>query len=257
VQNKNKTVVKSMDLLNLFLTNTKLTINEMVQLSGIPKTSVHRMIGSLEDMRFLNKDHEGKYFLGLSFLQFGHLVAERLDIRQVALPVMQTLRDDVEEAVNLIVKDGKESIYIEKLDTNHPVRLYTKVGRRSPLYAGACSRIILAFLEEDEREQYLNEIELKPVAFSTITDKEKLRLVLEESRKTGYSFSHSELENYTASVGAPIFNYTGQIVAGLSVAGPDIRFKDERLPELVKKVKRAASEISQRLGWVDLAKAAQ
>lgn len=251
MQNKNKTVVKSMDLLHLFVKNSKLNLNEMVQLSGMPKTSVHRMVGSLEDMGFLTKDEEGKYSLGLLFLQFGQLVAERLDIRQIALPVMKVLRDDVEEAVNLIIKDGKEAIYIEKLDTLHPVRLYTKIGRRSPLYAGACSRIILAFSEEDEIERYLNDIELKPIGTGTITDPEKLREVLEECKKNGFSVSHSELENHTSAVAAPIFDYTGQLAAGLSIAGPDVRFQDDRLPELIEKVKTAANQISQKLGWVD------
>lgn len=253
MQNKNKTVVKSLDLLNLFLTNSKLSLNEMVQLSGIPKTSVHRMVGSLEDMGFLHKDEENKYSLGLLFLQFGQLVADRLDIRQVALPVMQALRDDLKEAVNLIIKDGNESIYIEKLESTFPVRLYTKIGRRAPLYAGACSRIILAFLSDQERERYLNEIELKPIGIGTITDKNKLRLVIEESRIKGYSLSHSELENYTSALAAPIFDYTGQIAGGLSIAGPDVRFQEDRLPELIEKVKRAANEISQKLGWMGAA----
>jgi IclR family KDG regulon transcriptional repressor len=248
--NKNKTVVKSLDLLNLFLTHHKLNLNEMVQLSGIPKTSIHRMIGSLEEMGFLHKDEEGKYSLGLLFLQFGQLVAERLEIRQVARPIMQALRDEVEEAVNLIVKDRDESLYIEKLESTHPVRLYTKIGRRAPLYAGACSRIILSFLPEQEREHYLDEIELVPIGLGTITDKQKLRQVLEESRIKGYSISYSELENHTASLAAPIFDHTGQVIGGLSIAGPDVRFHEDRLPALTESVKRAAHEISLQLGWL-------
>ncbi|NOU73242.1 helix-turn-helix domain-containing protein [Paenibacillus sp. LMG 31458] len=250
MQNKNKTVVKSLDLLNLFLTNAKLNLNEMVELSGIPKTSVHRMIGSLEDMGFLQKDEAGKYSLGLLFLQFGQLVADRLDLRQVALPFMQALRDDVYEAVNLIIKDGNESIYIEKLESTHPVRLYTKIGRRSPLYAGACSRVLLTFLPDQEIEQYLNEIKLEPIGLGTITDKNQLRLVLADSRKKGYTVSYSEQENYTAALAAPIFNYTGEIVGGLSIAGPDVHFHEDRLPELVEKVKNTANQISRKLGWI-------
>lgn len=251
MQNKNKTVVRSMDLLNLFLTNTKLGINDMVRLSGIPKTSVLRMVGSLEDMGFLHKDKDGQYSLGLLFLQFGNLVAERLDIRHVALSVMQKLRDDIKEAVHLILRDGKESIYIEKLDTDHPVRLFTKIGRKAPLYAGASSRIFLAFMPEEEREEYLNEVELLPIGSGTITSKEKLREILENTRTTGYSFSRSELENYTAELSAPIFDHTGHIAAGLSIAGLDVRFGDGHMPGLISKIKQAANEISQKLGWTD------
>ncbi|MGC4378513.1 IclR family transcriptional regulator [Fictibacillus sp. Mic-4] len=249
MQNKNKTVVKSMDLLNLFVRHATLNLNEMVELSGMPKTSVHRMAGSLESMGLLQKDEEGNYSLGLLFLQFGQLVADRLDIRQIALPVMKKLRDEVQEAVNLIVKDGTEAMYIEKVDTPHPVRLYTKIGRRSPLYAGACSRIILAFSEREERETYLNETELKPVGAGTITDKKRLQQALQDAREEGYTISYSELENDTVAIAAPVFDHTGHLAAGLSIAGPESRLNDERIPELVRQVKGAAEEISVRLGW--------
>ncbi|HWO98717.1 MAG TPA: IclR family transcriptional regulator [Bacillus sp. (in: firmicutes)] len=250
MQSKNKTVVRSMDILNLFLTHSKLSFNEIVQFSGIPKTSVYRMVMSLEGMGLLDKDGDGKYSLGLLFLQFGHLVADRLDIRQVALPIMQKLHDKVGEAVNLIIRDGKEAIYIEKLDTKQRVRLYTAIGRRTPLYAGACSRVILAFLPYDEREQYLEQVELKSIASGTITDKERLRLLLEESQKTGYTVSHSELENYISAVAAPIFDYKGCIIAGISIAGLDVNYQKEMLPPLVEKVKSAALEISQKFGYI-------
>jgi IclR family transcriptional regulator, KDG regulon repressor len=251
IPNKNKTVVKSMDLLNLFIDHPKLSLNEIVNLSGEPKTSVHRMVGSLEGMGFLQRDKEGRFSLGLLFLQFGQLVSERLDIREIALPIMTELRDDIGEAVNLIIRDGNEAIYIEKKDTIHPVRLYTKIGRRAPLYAGACSRIILAFLPIQEQEEYLKAVELKAIGTGTIIDKDKLRMVLEESKKNGYTISNSELENNTFSIAAPIFDYTGNIIAGLSIAGPNERLLDERIPEILERLKKSTDLISQKLGWAD------
>jgi len=249
IQNKNKTVVKSMELLNLFIAHPRLSLNEMVELTGIPKTSIHRMVGSLEGMDFLQKGEDGKYSLGLVFLQFGQLVSDRLDIRRIALPAMTALRDQVEEAVNLIIRDGNKAIYIEKLDTNHPVRLYTKVGRRSPLYAGACSRIILSYMEEKERERYLQEVELVAIGHGTITDRDRLRRELEAAREKGYTISHSELENDTVSIAAPIFDHTSRLVAGLSIAGPQVRFGEDRLPELIRQLQMTVQAISRELGW--------
>jgi len=249
MQNKNITVVKSLDVLNLFIQHTKLTFNEIVDLLGAPKTSVHRMVGSLETMGFLQKDSEGRYLLGLRFLQFGQLVAERLDIREIAFPIMKELRDEVKEAVHLIIKDGNEAIYIEKLDTPHPVRLYTQVGRRAPLYAGACSRIILSYLDKEEQERYLIETELAAIGTGTITDKELLRQSLAEAREAGYTISYSELENETVAIAAPIFDHTGSLAAGLSIAGPESRFGNERLPKLIILIKKAAKEVSSQLGY--------
>lgn len=249
MQNKNITVVKSLDVLNLFIQHTKLTFNEIVDLLGAPKTSVHRMVGSRETMGFLQKDSEGRYLLGLRFLQFGQLVAERLDIREIAFPIMKELRDEVKEAVHLIIKDGNEAIYIEKLDTPHPVRLYTQVGRRAPLYAGACSRIILSYLDKEEQERYLIETELAAIGTGTITDKELLRQSLAEAREAGYTISYSELENETVAIAAPIFDHTGSLAAGLSIAGPESRFGNERLPKLIILIKKAAKEVSSQLGY--------
>lgn len=249
MQHRNKTVVKSMEVLNLFLTHAKLSFQDIVQLSGLPKTSVHRMVGSLEDMGFLKKDHEGKFSLGLLFLQFGRLVSERLDIRNIAYPFMEALRDDADEAVNLVIRDEDEAIYIEKLDTNQHVRVYTQTGRRAPLYAGACPRILLAHFPPQELEQYIKETELRPIASGTITDWEHLERVLRESRESGCSVSHSELHDDTSAVAAPIFDATGQVVAGLSLVGPEVRFQNEYLSNLIEKVKRTARQISVELGW--------
>lgn len=248
-KSKNKTVIKSMDLLNLFLNHTKLSMNDIIRLSGVPKSSAHRMIGSLADMGFLTKDQDGHYSLGLLFLQFGNLVAERLDIRHVAAPDMLRLRDGIDEAVHLAVRDGDFSMYVEKLDTDHPVRLFTKIGRKAPLYAGASSRILLAFMPDAERERYLGEVELEKIGDGTIVSMDKLRETLALTRKTGYSFSRSELENYTAELCAPIFDHAGRMAAGLSIAGPEVRFGEDRLPELIRTVKQTAYDISRKLGY--------
>ncbi|KAB7706536.1 helix-turn-helix domain-containing protein [Bacillus aerolatus] len=247
---KNKTVVRSMDILNLFIDHAQLTFQEIIDLSGIPKTSVYRMLMSLEEMGFLEKGADSKYRLGLMFLHFGQLVSSRLDIRQIAFPIMQELHNDVGEAVNLIVKQGNEAMYIEKIDTNQKVRLYTAIGRRSPLYAGACSRVILSFLPSSEVDEYIESIELKPFAMGTITNKESLSKAIKQAQKDGYTISHSELENHTSAIAAPIFDHKGDVVAGISIAGIEANYQNENIPVFVEKAKRAAEQISERLGYI-------
>ncbi|MCY8918639.1 IclR family transcriptional regulator [Bacillus atrophaeus] len=249
MQNKNKTVVKSMALLNLFLTEPKLTLSELISLSGMPKTSVHRMVSSLEEMGLLTRDRNGAYTLGLVFLEFGQLVSERLDIRQIAKPVMEELCQEVDEAVHLIMRDGNEAIYVEKIEGTQTVRLYTAIGRRSPLYAGACARSILSFLPQEEIETYIRQTEFVPIGSGTITDPAELLQTISSSLENGYTVSYSELENYTAAIGAPIFSYKGQVAAGISIAGFEARFTKERLPYLTEKVKGAALKISEKMGY--------
>ncbi|WHY91278.1 IclR family transcriptional regulator [Neobacillus cucumis] len=249
MNHKNKTVVRSMDILNLFKNHAALTFQEMIDLSGIPKTSVYRMLMSLEEMEFLEKGTDNKYRLGLLFLKFGHLVSSRLDIRKIAYPIMQELHDDVGEAINLIVKQGDEAIYIEKIDTNQKVRLYTAIGRRSPLYAGACARTILSFLPEQEIQSYLDSAEFKSFAKGTITDKDELLRTIRQAQENGYTISYSELEDHTAAIAAPIFDHKGDVIAGMSIAGIEANYQNENIRIFSEKLKAATDEISKRLGY--------
>ncbi|WP_342600921.1 IclR family transcriptional regulator [Psychrobacillus sp. FSL H8-0483] len=246
---KNKTVVRSMDILNLFINHDALTFQEIIELSMIPKTSVYRMLLTLEEMGFVEKGNDSKYRLGLLFLTYGNLVSTRLDIRQIAYPIMQDLHKELKEAINLIVKQGEEAIYIEKVDVFQKVRLYTAIGRRSPLYTGACSRVILSFLQDDEIESYLDQVELKSFALGTITDKETLKESIRNARRDGYTISHSELENHTSAIAAPIFNHKGQVVGGISIAGIEANYQNENIVIFANKATEAANEISKRLGY--------
>lgn len=240
-----------MDILNLFIEHAELTFQEIIELSGIPKTSVYRMLQSLEEMQFLEKGPDAKYRLGLVFLKFGSLVSSRLDLRHIAYPIMKALHDEVEEAVNLIVRQGDEAIYIEKIDLKQKVRLYTAVGRKSPLYAGACSRVILSFLPDAEMRAYVQNTELKPFALGTITDKQLLYQSIEKARQDGFTVSHSELENYTSAIAAPIFNHLGEVVAGISIAGIEANYQGDHVAFFAEKAIVAADEISRQLGYVN------
>ncbi|MGM9949818.1 MAG: IclR family transcriptional regulator [Lysinibacillus sp.] len=250
MNNKNKTVVRSMDILNLFINHSELSFQEIIMLSGMPKTSVYRMLATLEEMGFLEKGGDAKYRLGLLFLKFGHLVSSRLDIRKVAYPFMEALHRETKEAINLVIREGNEAVYIEKIDMHQKVRLYTAIGRRSPLYAGACPRAILSFLPDEEIDAYLETIELMPIAKGTITDKDKLYETIRQDRAEGCTVSHSELEDYTSAVAAPIYNNLGEVVAGLSIAGIEANYREDKVDVLKEKVKKAAQEISRQLGYL-------
>lgn len=245
----NKTVVKSMEIIQVFYDQERASLTELMSRTGLPKTSVHRMAETLVEMKFLEKDADGLYRLGLLFLTLGHLVAERLDIRQIALPFMNDLRTEYGEAVNLVVQDGMEAIYIEKADTKERIRVYTQIGRRAPLYAGACPRAILAYLPEEERTDLLSEFTYKQYAAGTPTTVEEVQAKIDETRERGWSLSHSELETHSSAIGVPIFNHTGNVMAGLSFVGPEVRFQDKhRVEKLANELQQAAKSISLQLG---------
>lgn len=249
MSNMNKTVIRTMELLYLFTDHAELTFQEIVELSGMPKSSVYRMLLSLEEMKFLEKKEDAKYRLGTIFLTFGRLVSSRMNIRQIAEPIMRQLHSEEHQAVNLAILEGDEAVYIEKIDEFQKVKLYTSVGRRSPLYGGACARAVLSFQSDQFIEQYLERVELKAYTNNTITDRQQLLATIEEAREKGYTISKSELENHTASLAAPIYNSDGKVIGSLSVAGIEIEFSDRAIEHLSKKVKIAAHKISEEIGY--------
>ena len=248
----NKTVLKSMEIIKLFFAEEKLTLLQMIEKTGLPKTSAYRMAESLLELGFLEKDQEGAYRLGLVFLALGNLVAERLDIRSIALPHMQRLRKETGEAVNLVIRDGDEAVYIEKVDTQERVRVYTQIGRRAPLYGGACPRILLSFMEQAERERLIESFQIVRYANGTPENKEKLRQLIQKTRKKGWSISHSELEDHSSAIAAPIFNHKGDVIAGISLVGPEVRFRDvAHMKDMIEKLTEASRQISIELGASD------
>ncbi len=250
MKEKNSTVIKAMTILELFKKHHTLSLQKLVTLTGSPKTTIYRMVLSLEETGFLRRNASGEYELGFAFLEYGQLVKSRLDVRRTAYPIMQRLKNELGEAVNLIVREGHEAIYVEKVETDKPVRVYTGIGKTAPLYAGACPRILLAYMPESERSEYLEHVDLVPIASGTVTDRHTLEHILQESKQNGFTISHSELHDDSSAIGAPIFDYEGEVYAAISIVGPERRFRNsDSLPLLIEKVKQAAVEISTSIGW--------
>jgi IclR family KDG regulon transcriptional repressor len=246
----NKTIVKAMDILYLFRKHPKLALKEIIELSGKPKTSVHRVIRSFEKVGFLEKDDDGYYQLGILFLQFGNLVLERLDIHQIAMPFMKELHNEVNKTVILTIREGNETVNIASIEAHEPITVHSTIGEKSPLYVGSMSRIILAFLKDEEREKYVEETTLRKFAEHTIIDKNKLRLTLEQTKLDGYCFSTSEINNQASGLSAPIFNHKGDVIAGLTITGLYTSFTEEKVPIYIGKVKDATVKISKKLGYI-------
>jgi IclR family transcriptional regulator, KDG regulon repressor len=248
---KNKVVVKSMNILELFGEYEALSINEMVEVSKLPKSSVTRMVNSLIDMGFLSKRPDRKYELGLMLLYYGQLVSERIDIRKIALPLMEELRDKTNEAVNLALPEENGVIYVEKVDVraNQMIRVYTRIGRQAPYYAGAAPKLLLAYMDAKALNKYLDSADLSKYASKTLTDRSELIQVLDKIKSNGYSISYSELVDGAAAIAAPIRDHNGDVIAALSITGPESRFRDHEANNVIEEVIQTANEISKQMGW--------
>lgn len=214
---------------------------------NIPVQTVHRLLTSLEEHGFVYKNKQTRKFrLGLSLLQLGLSIRDNLSVRNAAIPVMERLAQKTKESVYLTVPEGSEGVFIDCVDSPHWLRIMEPIGMRLPLSVGASKKVILAYLEEKIRSQVIKELEKN----GSIKDVGHLQQHLMLIRKHGYCISFGETTEGTASVAAPIFSWENKVIASLSVAGPEIRFTKDELPNIIPATVRAANEISEELGWV-------
>jgi len=242
---------KGLEIINLIVREKKpLKITEISEMLAIPRTTVYRLIKSLESCGFVRQTGSStRYFLSLQFLYIAEIVRESLDLRRVALPFMERLRDDLDLAVHLVIRDGNEAVYLEKVDSRRPVRLFTQVGRRAPLHVTACPRILLAYCSDDEIRRYISTVKMVKYTKNTVADPDTLWAKIHEIRRTGFSIAYGELEPETAAIAVPIRNDKGKVVASLSLAGPEWHFKSEDIDYIVSKLRDCAQRISQELGY--------
>lgn len=247
----NQSVFRALNILEMFVEEPEMSLAEISRKAMLDKATAYRLITTLETGGYLQKirhtDQDVRYRLGMKLLELGHIVSERLELRKTALPHMQALCSEIDEVVHLVVTDGAEAVYIEKVESQQHVRLFTRIGKRSPLYAGSGPRLLLAYLPFAEQEKIIGG-ELKVLTEQTITNPERLRAELERIRLDGYATSHGEQDTDTVGISFPIRDYSGTVVAALGVSGVRFRFVGERQEFVKGRTQVAAEGISADLG---------
>jgi IclR family acetate operon transcriptional repressor len=229
---------------------TPLRLADIVSISGLPKTTSHRLLGVLCSHGLLNMDDDGRYRPGALLLAMGTNFLRQTDLRDVALPSMQRLTELTQETSHLGILQFPWVVYVEKVESPHAVRMHSQVGAMNPLYCTGLGKALLAF----SPEPLINQVCKGPLprhTDKTLTTAKALRQDLERIRDRGYSIDDVENEPGIRCVGAPILNHEGHASAAISVAGPETRLTMKDTPRIGNLVVTIASEISRRLGFTD------
>lgn len=249
----NQSVIKALKMLDFFIEQPELTLPELIKLIELPKPTVHRLLSSLEASGFLVKikqsSHDVRYRMGLKLLELGSYVQEQLDYRKIALPYMEELNKELNEAVHLAILDGYEAVYVEKLESNRDIRLYNRVGRRSPLHVGSGPKVLFAYLNEEQILEALEIMDFQKFTENTITDKESLKTELRKIRSQGYAISWSEQNPEAIGISFPIMDRNGQVVASLGISTSATRFMHHGEEVIKEKTKKTAEKVSRDLGY--------
>ncbi len=224
-------------------------LTEISERVGLAKSTTHRLINTLLREGFLMRDAHGRgYQLGYQMLRWGMVAQAGLDLRTEALPILRGLSRSLDETAILTVRNGMAGLCVEMVESNQPVRLTMQVGRLLRLYAGASSKVLLAFLSEAEIEQIIGNLDLVPLGPNSITSKERLAAELAAIRKRGYATSFEETDRGAMGIACPVYDHHGQPIAGIGIAAPLSRIPPERVPEVAGLVLDASRQLSARLG---------
>lgn len=231
-----------------------ISIKDLSDRVHLPKGTTHRLLSSLSYFGYVRQDQNTKnYFLGFKLVELGNLLLGQLDLRKEAEPFLRDLAERTKETVHLVILDGSEIVYLDKLETEpHAggLRMASRVGSRNPAHSCAVGKALLAYLPAEAMARIVEEGGLPKRTGNTITDYNQLKEHMALVRKQGYAVDDEENERGIRCVGAPIFDEAGRAVAAISVSGPAFRVTKKSVQEKLKKeVMEAALRISQRLGY--------
>jgi IclR family KDG regulon transcriptional repressor len=238
-----RAVERAMDILLCFVDVKELSLTEISNKVSIHKSTVHRLLASLEGKGFMLRDGATeKYRLGFRLWELSANLIQSDDMGVVLLPEMERLRDQVGETISLYIRDGDERVRVQAVQSNQAIRRVAPVGARMPLYVGASSKVLLAYAEDVVQERVLN------AAYVTSgLDRDTLIPMLEDTRKLGYATSIEEREPGAAAVSAPIFGRDGKLMASLAVSGPANRLTQSKMLEHVPLIMEAAHRMGTML----------
>ncbi|TQR30066.1 IclR family transcriptional regulator [Lysinibacillus sphaericus] len=223
-----------------------LSLTELSKKTGISISSLQRFVSTFVYEGFLHKDERTKrYQLGHSLLYLGNLVKEESSLIIVAEPILKKLNEEIGESVSMNIIDGLERRCILNFDSTYPLSTKMFVGDTSPLYAGASSKILLAFMPNVE--EYVENISLEPITDQTILSREQLLKELKHIRLQQFATSKSERVRGACSISAPILNASQQIIASVTLVIPEVRYSDYDENLLIDTIQSVALEIEKQL----------
>ena len=233
--------------------NPVLNMSETAKTLKINRTTLLRLLHTLEAEGFVERRPSGAGFqVGLSLLEVGARALFSQDLVQVAVPVLTELAETLQLSAHLGVLDGTDVLYLVRRTPNTPLASNIRVGSRLPAHATSMGRMLLAFMPPVEVERLYAGKELQRFSEHTSATLSALRAKAEKDRHVGIAWSEAHFERGIGSAAVPVFDFAGMPVGAINVSGPVAAFtEDGRRAKIGEELRRAGTEISRRLGWID------
>lgn len=241
-----RTVERALTILSILASQRSgLGVSEIGARVDLHKATVYRLLSTMAAKGFIQQDpRSNRYRLAPKVLELAAGFLEQTDLTGLALPSMRALRDQINETITLYIRDGHERICLQRVESLQGIRRVITPGQRLALTRGASGKVLLAYLAGPERETVLAACrESDP----SVSGWASFLLELESIQQKGVAVSIGEREAGAAAVAAPVIGPEGQVVAALSISGPETRFTPTTIAWLSDAVVRCAKEISHKL----------
>ncbi|MFT9848359.1 IclR family transcriptional regulator [Aneurinibacillus sp. REN35] len=246
-----QSVERALLILDLFDEyETELKITDISARMNLHKSTVHSLLKTLQKFHYIEQSTEnGKYRLGMKLFERGNFVIQNLDMRAVAKNHLTELSMKTGNTIHLVILDGKEGVYIDKVEGSSATVLYSRIGRRIPIHCSAVGKALVAFKSQTELGAILTDYEYGSNTPNTITSEKDFLAELQKVREQGFALDNEENEPGVACIAVPIRNHTGQVVAAMSMSQPATRLNTQTIEESMSMLKEAAQQISVKLGY--------
>src|SRR3954451_17996324 len=244
-------VIRALDILELFLDRPQLSAREVAERLDLPRTTVHELLVTLVARADLISvpGQPVQYRLGMPVFQLGAAFANRLDLVRGAQGVARDVAAACDEAGHVAVLDGADVVALVKVDSTHPVRMVSAVGRRLPAHCTAVGKVLLSGLSPEALDaRYPRGRPLPAMTPNSLTSQSRLRAQLDDVRRLGLGYDRCESNDAVRCVAAPVYDHGGVLVAAMSISAPTMRWDDRRQREWSDLVAVGAARLSARLG---------
>ncbi|WP_298934570.1 HTH-type transcriptional regulator BhcR [uncultured Ruegeria sp.] len=248
-QNTNQSIDRAIDILESLASQPGLSLSDLAQRLDMSPATTYRTLNTLEKRRLVDLEPENQtWHVGPELFRLGSAFLYRSSLVERARPIMRGLMEATGETANIGIEREGQIIFLSQVETQSNIRAFFQPGTRTPLHASGIGKALLSCYDRARIDQLLPNARLEQFTMKTLFDKEKLLAELDHSRRRGWALDDEERTHGMRCVAAPIIDFFGEAVGGISVSGPADRMPDERLAEIGNIVRGAAKELSHRLG---------
>lgn len=241
--------MKALQILNAMpKDNGYINIIDIVSRTDLSPSTVHRILKELVECDYIEKDEiQKQYRIGREMIILANGFNNNNNLVILAKNELTRLNSISNETIHLVMLDGMEGVYIDKIDTKHEIRLKSKIGNKIPLYCTGAGKAILAFQNEKWQNKYIASQPRVKHTSKTIVDEDALRTELKNIQSKGYSTDNQEHHDHVRCISIPIITSSQEAVAAISISAPEFRFTDQDALALVGELRKSAEIIEKGL----------